>query len=213
MGAVLAAQMAADSLTVGAKGGLPTSEWLAAPLVIVFIAVTGLRFAFDLPAEYDANWIFRMATDEPNPSAVAIARRFLAWAVLPSEILIVGMVTARQFGWAVACEHTAMLAVLTLVLIEAVLPGFQKIPFTCRTQWESRRLMLKILGLVFGVLVGAPAVAGLERWILERPSRLSVMGMLAAAAWYVLWRRGQGEQNVVVFEDRSAAAFDLLDLR
>lgn len=212
IGAVLAAQMAAGSLTGMQAGALPNSEWLTVPLVIAFMMVTGLRFAFDLPAALEANWVFRMGTDSPTPAPAAIARRFLLWAVVPWEVLIAGAITAREFGWAIACEHVAMLVMMTLVLIEAVLRGFRKIPFTCKTQLETRRALVKILGPVFGVLILAPALASFERWILERPARLSILATFGGIAWYLLRRNRPGDKKSLVFEEQSAASFELLQL-
>ncbi len=215
IGAVLAAQMAADSLSGRGGNALPDSEWLAVPLVLALVLVTGLRFAFDIPAALEANWVFRIGAETPWPAPAAVARRFLLWTVLPWEITVVGGITAHQYGWAVACEHVATLAILSMLIIEFVLPGFRKIPFTCTTQFDSRRLCVRILGPVFAVLIVAPSLAGFERWMIQNPLRFAVPGAFAIGFWFWLWRHNREQlpyEDCVLFEERSAVEFKRLQL-
>lgn len=215
IGAVLAAQMAADSMSRRGGNGLPHSESLAVPVVVALILVTGLRFAFDIPAGLEANWVFRIGTESPTPAPAEVARRFLLWATLPWEIAIVGPLAAHEFGWAVACEEVTALAVATMLLIEIVLIGYRKIPFTCTTGFDSRRLLVRILGPVFGVLIIAPGLGGFERWMMQHPARFGAPGVIAAGIWFLLWRQNRKRlpyENSVQFEERSAVAFELLKL-
>lgn len=212
LGGVLAAQMASGSMTAAHQTGLPSAEWLAVPLMLAFIAVTGLRFAFDLPAAFEANWVFRIASGIPQPSPAGLARRFLWFAVVPAEIAIAGGITAHFFGSKIAIEHLAILVTLTAVLIESMLLNFQKIPFTCQTQLESRRILIKILGPVFGLLLIAPMLADFEAWILLAPARFTLLAIFAGIAFYFFWRSGRGVVSELRFEEKSPAEFDLLRL-
>lgn len=213
LGFVLAAQTAADAALQPRRGGLPSADWLALPFLLAVFIVTGLRFAFDMPASLPANWVFRIAASgAKRPDR--IARAFLRTAVLPWEVLLVGAIAIRQFGWTIAAEHVATLVILTLLLIDAVLLDFQKIPFTCSIQVETRQLVIRILCCLLGVLIAVPVAAHIERWMMELPARFAVLGLLSAGAWYAMWRHRQetAAYHAVTFEQQSSAAFELLKL-
>jgi len=215
IGLVMAAQTAADGAVHVSRQTLPGTEWLAPAFILAFFAVTALRFAFDIPASFEANWAFRITTGDASARPDMIARKFILWAVLPSEVLVLGGITARQFGWAVASEHVATLVILTVLLTDAVLIGFRKIPFTCSKQLETRQLLIRILSCVLGVLVAVPVLTHFERWMLQQPARFAVLAVLAAGACYALWRHKSGilpAEHTVLFEEQSSAAFELLKL-
>ncbi|HEX3684805.1 MAG TPA: hypothetical protein VHU83_19870 [Bryobacteraceae bacterium] len=215
IGLVMAAQTAADGALPALRQALPGNAWLAPAFILAFFAVTALRFAFDLPASFEANWAFRITTDDASARPDTIARRFLLWAILPWEVLVVGGVTAQRFGWVIAGEHVATLAIMTVLLIDAVLIGFHKIPFTCSKQLETRQLLLRISTCVLGVLVVVPMLAQFERWMLQQPARFAVLAALSAGAWYALRRHKRGmlpAEHTVIFEEQSSAALELLKL-
>jgi len=215
IGLVMAAQTAADSVVHVSRQALPSDDWLAPAFILAFFAVTALRFAFDMPASFEANWAFRITTDSATARPGTIARRFILWAVLPWEVLVVGGITARQFGWAIASEHVATLVTLTILLTDAVLIGFRKIPFTCSRQLETRQLLIRILSCVLGVVVAVPVLTHFERWMLQQPARFAVLAVLAAGACYALWRHKRvtlPAESSVIFEEQSSAAFELLKL-
>ncbi|MBV9761781.1 MAG: hypothetical protein JO340_14565 [Acidobacteriaceae bacterium] len=216
IGLLLAAQTAADS-SIGRAGprALPTSDWLALPFILSFFVITGLRFAFDMPAALAANWMFRGAIGGMRETPESMARRFMLWAVLPWELAIIGAVTAARFGWVVAFEHTATLVVASVLLIHAVLIGFRKIPFTCLMEFDTRQLLIRILCCILGLLIAVPLFASLELWMMRQPWRFCVLALLAAAAWFALKRRNQQmflAGDAIVFEQPPAAAFELLKL-
>lgn len=214
LGLVLAAQTAADAAMQTRRDAFPSSDWLALPFIVAIFMITGLRFAFDIPATLPANWIFRIATCNASCRPDRIVRRFMRIAVLPWEVLVVGPLTIRQFGWIVAGEHVATLVILTLLLIDAVLLDFRKIPFTCSMQIETRQLVIRILCCVLGVLIAIPVVAHIERWMMQIPARFIVLALSAAAAWYFMWRheRETAAYHAITFEEQSSAAFELLKL-
>lgn len=214
LGLVLVAQTAADAALRTAPDGLPGTDWLALPFLVAVFIVTGLRFAFDIPATFSANWVFRVASIGTNQQPDAIARRFMGTAVLPWEVLVVGALTIRQFGWTIAVEHVATLAVVTLLLIEWLLLDFRKIPFTCSMQIEPRQLVIRMLCCLLGIGIAVPVLAHIERWMIELPARFVVLGLIAAGAWYAMRRhkRETGAYHSLTFEEQSSAAFELLKL-
>jgi len=215
IGLLMAMQSAADGSAGGKVHALPTVGWLGLPLILAFFVVSGLRFTFDIPAAPTANWIFRGATGGMRDGPDAIVRRFMLWAVLPWEVGIIGAITASRFGWVVAVEHLAALVVLSVLLIDAVLIGFRKLPFTCRMEFDTRQLLVRILACILGVLIAVPVLAQFELWMMQQAWRFGVLAVFSVAAWYAL-NRHQREMAAagesVAFEERSTAAFELLKL-
>ncbi|MBV8866318.1 MAG: hypothetical protein JO210_13075, partial [Acidobacteriaceae bacterium] len=82
IGLVLVVQTALDSHNEG-SARLPGSDYLAIPFLIAFFLITGLRFVFDRPAAFPANWIFRITADAPWPEPRKVARRLMLWATIP----------------------------------------------------------------------------------------------------------------------------------
>jgi hypothetical protein len=215
VGVVLAAQMAADNASAPATKRLPNAEWLAVPLVLALFVITGLRFAFDIPAVFPANWLFRIGVDVAAPSPATVARRFMRCCVVPWVVLAVGPITAAEFGWTVAGEHVATIMLLSILLIDVELLQFNHIPFTYTTELDSRRLIWKILGPVFGALIAAPTVAGWERLMLDRPMGFMLFAAFSGASWYLLRRQKQAWPEAaegISFAERSAASLELLKL-
>lgn len=215
VGVVLAAQMAADSASAPGAKKLPNAEWLAVPLVLAMFVITGLRFAFDIPAALPANWLFRIGVDAAVPFPTAVARRFMRWCVLPWVVLAVGPITAAEFGWMIATEHVAIIILLSILLIDTELLQFNRIPFTYTIELDSRRIIWKILGPVFGAFIVVPTLASWERLMLDRPIGFVLFAALAGASWYLLRRQKQGWQEAakdISFAERSPASLELLKL-
>ena len=214
IGVVMVAQTALDNPQLGASSAVPTSEFLAIPFLIAFFLVSGLRFVFDMPAALPANWIFQLSVDSPDPSPYQVARRLMLAVTIPWQVLLVMPVMVLQFGWRVATIHASMLVISTVLFIELMLKGFRKIPFTCSTQLEVRKLMIRFLGPAVAVLTIVPALSNLERWSLGRPSRFLSLGAVLLISWYVLHRRQREslKDRKVVFEERPDAPFELLKL-
>jgi hypothetical protein len=122
-------------IVAGYRGALslnaPIPALLAMPLVLIFFLVLGLRSAFAVPAEFDANWPFRLA--EPRLEAAVGATRgaLLLLAVIPISLLAAAV--ALSLGWTPAtAARVALLDALSgLLLVELVLARWRKAPFTC----------------------------------------------------------------------------------
>ncbi len=214
-GLVMVAQTAIDGVMGGTDRTLPTAGYLAIPLMVAFFMVSGLRFVFDIPAALNANWLFRVAVEEPKPEPRRVALRFMLLAVLPWEIALLTPVTAYWFGWETALMHTAVIVALTILFANAILVRFRKIPFTCSTQPEVKQLIFRILGSVLAVLIVVPMLAQLEHWMLTNPIRLIGLALALAGCQYWL-RRYRREmlpnEWALTYEDGPRPAFELLKL-
>ena len=214
IGMVMVAQSALDTTGLLGRPAYPSAGYLAVPMLIAFFVISALRFAFDMPAALEANWVFKISADSPRPEACKIARRLMLWITLPAETFLLPLLTARSFGWAIAIMQAAITVAFTVLFVQLMLVGFQKIPFTCRTAVDVKKLITRMLGTVFGVMLIVPALASMERWIFPKPLRIVTVLAGGAAAWYLLsrYRKEVEEGGCLRFEDHPREAFELLKL-
>jgi hypothetical protein len=215
VGLVIVVQSALDNLSTASGTALPSSEYLAIPLLIAFFILSGLRFVFDRPATLDANWLFRYAANSPEPEPRSIAKRLMLWATLPWEIAILFPLSAARLGWSSGLLHAAAVVALTVLLSDTLLVFFRKIPFTCAAQLDIKQLLIQMLATIFGVVIIVPGIAGIEHWMLYQPLRFIWVAMALSAGWFWLarYRRDADAQNPrMIFQDGPGPAFELLKL-
>jgi len=171
---------AADALTSAPNplsivtGKTPSLEFLSVPFILSYCMVIGIRFAFEVPADLRANWIFRFWLDRDRHEARAIARRVLLMFSLSWLAPACFLVTLAFWGWIVALLHTAILTLCTVVLIEILLIRFRKIPFTCSYPAFKSYSGIVLVTYLFGFVVFTDYVARVEWWSLFDP-------------WMVVW--------------------------
>ncbi len=215
VGLVIVAQSVLDSSSKRSPATLPSSEYLAIPLLIAFFMVSGLRFVFDRPATLDANWLFRFAANSPEPEPRSIAKRLMLWATLSWELAILLPLSIDRLGWPLALLHVATAVALTVLLADILLVFFRKIPFTCAAQLDIKQLLVQMMGTIFGVLIVVPGIAGIEHWMLFQPLRFLWFLILFSAAWFWLarYKRDANAQNpTMIFQDGPGPPFELLKL-
>jgi len=104
---------------------------LAAPLILGFVLLMGLRQGFAIPVDLPANWIFQQ-----SDNASANARLQAAWAMLAfCGVVPVASIAFCLAGWCVGAragiEAATVTVLLLLLLVEVLLLGFDKVPYTC----------------------------------------------------------------------------------
>ncbi len=215
IGLVLVMQTALDR---GAESGhisLPDAKYLSIPFLIAFFLITGLRFVFDRAANLPANWVFRITADSAWPEPRRIAKRLMLWVTIPWEVCLLLPASAGRLGWPLALLHVAVVIASTLLFADLMLARFCKIPFSCGARFDVKQLVTQMLGLIFCALVFVPALASLERLMLEKPVRLCGLALAYALVWYGIARYRQqrtiaGEE--LLFEDGPGPPFELLRL-
>lgn len=215
IGLVLTAQTAMDSFNHHTLSVLPDSDLLSIPLMIAFFIATGLRFAFDMPATLNANWVFRSILENPSPNPRRPVRKIMLLSVLTWQIVVLLPLMWMRSGWQIALMHTFAVMALSTTLIELLLARFQKIPFTCSTRPDIPRLLMRILGAVFGVMILVPILASMEESMLLNPLRFTYGAVLLAGAWYWILRYRSDaapSEQCIIFEDAPPPQFELLKL-
>jgi len=215
IGVVIALQTTLGTASAQDTSPVPGAGYIALPLLMALFIASGLRFAFDMSAAREANWIFKTVSNSTQPSAERMARRILFFATVPWQLLIFLPLAVGRMGFLRAFLHIGLVAAITILFVCIVTARFPKIPFTYLMRVDIRPLIIKMLLTVFGVMAFVPALAEWERWMLVQPLRVIPFAFLLLAAFYWLMRY----QNVLsldepdlVFEDGPAADFQLLKL-
>jgi hypothetical protein len=172
---ILAVQSAGPMLLSNLRSGRAWETWqiesiLALPLVIGSVLISALCYVFQLGSEVRANWIFRMAESSGRRELLDGSERVLVvWGVLPAILLALPF-EVLAVGWIATLAHSVLASVLLLLLIEARLRDWHKIPFTC-SYLPGRRNIWQIIGLyllLFAVVI--PVITFFEaqflRWFL-----------------------------------------------
>jgi hypothetical protein len=192
------------------SGGTPSVEFLSVPLILSYCLVIGIRFAFEMPVDLRANWIFRISLEHRWTEAREVSRRLLLVFSLSWLVPACFLVTLIFWGWVAALLHTAIVILCTIALIELSLFKFRKIPFTCVYPPFKSYSGVIALAYFFGFLVFTTYLAQMEYWSLLSPWRAIWFIPLFLAV--VLGLRAHRKQMLdmdkeLVFEDLPATGF------
>ena len=148
----------------------PSEASLAAPLILSFFLLSGMRIVFTIPAELRANWVFQIAEDENRLDCFAGVRKVM---IVRAALLLVSFfpVYAYLWGWAPACQQLIFSLTLSLILIELLLMKFREIPFTC--SYQPGKANMTVLGILYWLAFTTYAytMAALERWLMQDDAR------------------------------------------
>ncbi|MBV8904871.1 MAG: beta-lactamase family protein, partial [Acidobacteriia bacterium] len=188
--------------------------WASSILMIVLAAV-GTRVAFAVPLDLRANWIFRIVGVRGGVESLTASRRSLVLlAVAPVWIL-----TAAACLWLwpdrESWGHLAVLGLLGLILADACLLKFRKIPFTCSWLPGKTRMNLAFFWALGLLLIGNRGFE-LERYALKSTGRTILMLALMAAVWIgvrrVVVSLARNDEQDVQYEEEPPAALQGLGL-
>jgi hypothetical protein len=187
---------------------------LTAPLILTFLCVVGLRAAFNLPAELRANWLFQTAESEGGMRHIRAARKWIVvMGLLPMSIVVLPVEIAFR-GWE-GVVHLTFAVALGLVLLNALLIWFRKIPFTCSYFPGKMSMGAMALVLVVGFVLFVLAMARLETNWMHQPFKLAAFyGVCAAALAGLRWLEDHEFRidDVLIYEDEPEPAVRTLEL-
>ncbi len=191
-------------------------EMSAAPIILPFFLLLGMRFLFAIPVELRANWIFRITEDAPVGAYLPGVEKLMLWVgVLPVSILSLP-VYGLLWNWETAIRHCVMSLLISLISIELLMGRFPKIPFTCALLPGRANLKVK-----FGAYLGV--FFGFSRFVLimeidwaqrTRPTVIAATIALAFLIWLKLrHRRDRPGSGAVIYEEKPEWAPTVLELR
>lgn len=178
--------------------------WLSVPLLLSFFTLSGMRYIFTLPSELPANWLFRANENHQRRRALNASRRAMLWFGV--ALLFVGLAPFYFVLWrpGIAAAHLLFGIVISMLLVEALLLDFWKIPFTCSYPAGKANVTLLWIFYWLGFTIYAYSMASLEAWMVLRPWRLAIFYLAAAAVWCGFeWYRRKWDATgfTLVFED------------
>jgi hypothetical protein len=114
------------------------------------------------------------------------------------------------WGWTAALLHVAILIACTILLVEAVLIRFRKIPFTCSYPPFQSHSALILVAYLFGFLFFTDYLPQMEHWSLLNPWQAIVfIPLLGVALLGLRQYRNQmlDMDKQLIFEEPSASTF------
>ena len=192
-----------------------SADALSVPLILIFCIVTGLRVAFEIPVELRSNWIFRVMLDAGKHECEPTARKVILIFALPWVVLIAFPLYAYFAGWIVGLLHTALIVTWCILLTNAVLVRFRKLPFTCAFPLFEQHSIVTLLGWAMAFLAFAIVTPEFESWALLEPIRMIGFIPLASVAWYVPRRIRQNTMEIerqLIFEEVPTRAVEVLHI-
>jgi len=192
-----------------------SADGLSIPLVLAFFIIVGLRIVFDIPVELRCNWLFRLMLDAEKHECEPLARKVILVSVLPWVLVISFPIYAYLGGWVVGCLHTVVVVTWSLLLTDAVLIRFRKLPFTCSFPLFQQHSIVTLLGCVFGFFLFAVVTPQFESWALSDPGRMAGIVPVVAVVWYVLFRIRSNAleiERTLIFEEAPTRAIEVLQL-
>jgi len=166
------------------RGGL-----LRLPLLLSFVLVSGLRAAFNFPAELGANWAFQIADTNHIHDCLAAVRKWIVLCGIGPLFVLLAPLELAFYPWPIALFHLAYGVTLSVLLVEIMFFGFQKIPFTCA--YFPGKINLVFLGVsyVFGFSLYSGVMASLESRLTQAPVAAAAFFLTATCAALLLSRR------------------------
>ncbi len=203
-----------------ARGGTswmyrPTAELLPAPLILAFFILCGMRHVFAVPAELRANWVFQVSDrGEARRCLAGVKKAMILLGVLPLFGLLLPL-HALFWGWKAAALHILFGTVISLLLVDVLLAGFEKFPFTCSYLPGKANLKVSWPLYLFGFTTYVSACLTLEYWMLQRPARfvwlVAVVVLVQAGLAIYRWRV-VGRDVALVFDEQPEPLVRTLNL-
>ena len=183
----------------------PSVALTSAPLVLMFFLLCGMRAIFAIPVEPKANWPFRLREPPQRHQVIAGVRSaMIRSCVLPIAIaagLSVGIPWTARLGAA----HALFCLLMGTLLVELLLIGMCKVPFTCTYFPGKARLTTLWPAYLVAFTTYAYTAGALEADILlySRTAYLWVCSLLATAIVAMEIRRRFALRNVpgLLFEE------------
>ncbi len=189
-------------------------ELLPAPLILAFFILCGMRHVFAVPAELRANWVFQVSDrGEARRCLAGVKKGMLVMGVLPLFALLLPL-HVLFWGWRTAALHMLFGAVVSWLLVEVLLVGFEKFPFTCSYLPGKANLKVSWPLYLFGFTTYVSAFLTLEFWMLQRPVRFLWLGAVIVLVEVALaiYRWRVGRDVALVFDEQPEPLVRTLNL-
>lgn len=140
---------------------------LSFPLIVSFFILVGLRFAFSVPADLNANWIFKIINKQKLEKSYGGIQTFMFGAANVPLLLVFAPYYLTILEFRMVAMHVLFASIISLILIKLLLFRFEKLPFAC--SYLPGRANIKALWPVYllGFAVYSFGTTALELWMLQ----------------------------------------------
>lgn len=180
-----------------------TGDFLMETMVMMCLAVVGLRSVFALPITLKANWMLQVTQLRPSENYIAATRRAMALMAAIPVWICAALIAFCFRPWEQVAAHMTLLALLGSVLVDLSLIGVSKIPFACSYLPGKSNVQYMFWGFLVIFCPIAMASATQEQRLLQHPPQIlwafGALGTLAAALWAL--NRHQAKSAVLYFEE------------
>jgi hypothetical protein len=179
------------------------AEFLTSTVVMMSLAVFGLRSVFSLPISLTANWVLRTTQLCPSENYVAATRRSLLLLAVAPVFLISALPSMPFRPVHPVLVHLVILALLGWIFVEVSLIGFYKVPFTCSYLPGKVHVQVVFWCFLLLLVIFAMVSAEYELPSLNDSIRSACMPIVLVAAALGLWavNRRRVKSAVLYFED------------
>ncbi len=190
--------------------------FIAASVVVLFMAIIGARAVFALPASQPSNWLFHLTAVHPPASYFRAVRKSLFVLVVAPVWTACAILYLTLWPALPALEHLALLVAFSVLLVQRVLYKFRKVPFTCSYLPGKANLHVRLYAFGALFLFLADSGSRLEFWAMERMARFVILFVILALAIWAQRRTAEfaaAPGNRIQFEEVPQADIFALDLR
>jgi hypothetical protein len=178
---------------------------LSIPLLLSFFLLLGIRSLSNVPAEFGANWIFRLTERAPRRHYITgFKKRILVSALMPL-FLFVFACSAFLWGWRTAALHCAFGLGASLLLLEVFFFRYPKVAFTCSYVPGKAKLHLFWVPYVLSFIGFISLFSELESVLFQNTRHFmyyfATVGLLTGLSW-VFQNRLIDQGQPILFDDR-----------
>jgi hypothetical protein len=178
--------IALSGLDVGnaAGAGIAPQRLLVVQPLFFGVLLAGFRHAIRVPVELRAGWGFELAWRERERLFLSGVRKAAIVGLAVPALLATLPLFVFVMGWTLALAHAALGLLGAIVLLEIMLVGYTKVPFTCSYLPNEN---MKALGPIFLIafVIGATIFAGMQRAALGDVGQTIRLGTLLAVVFAV----------------------------
>jgi hypothetical protein len=160
------------------QGGGPSARLLAMQPLLYGALLVGFRHVIRVPAELRANWGFQLAWRDRTRAFVAGVRRAAIIALVLPALAILLPLFIFVLGPVPALMHAGLGLAGAIVLLEALMLSYDKVPFTCTyLPSENMKALAPIYAITF--IVGAVQFAQMQNAALRSGNAFRILITLA----------------------------------
>lgn len=190
---------------LAARGPRPVDPGLLIPtLLMMAVAVGGMRAVFALPIALKANWMLRVTQLRPTAQYLAATRRVLLLLAVTPVWLAAAVFALGYRPWLPVAGHLLLLAIFGLLAIEVSLIGFAKVPFTCSFLPGKANLQYVVWGFLLSAMMIILFVMSCEQPALSSGLRFAAVALASAVAVAALrlWNHARERETELYFEEK-----------